>query len=377
LHRAQQLGRYHLLDRIAFGGMAEIFRAKTFDDSGHAHLVAVKRILSHLSVDEDFIQMLVDEAKIASLLRHDNIAQVYELARAHDEYYIAMEFVDGKDVRSIIEKHRTAGRSMHPTHAAYIAAQIATALAAAHDVRDAAGRPLDLVHRDVSPSNIICSYAGETKLCDFGIAKATVSRTKTKTGIIKGKVKYMSPEQAMGRRLDRRSDLFSLGAVLYEMLTRTPPYQAPNEMELILKVRDARTTPIADIEPSVPAELVSIVGRALARSRDERYQSGDDMAAALRRFLARHAPNYTRSTLGRFLRRLFEPEIERELRILEDYVVGAPDADVGVNLLADALGPAAPYTLFSPEPPSQTLSAPTPVEVDTGARTRLVKRRRP
>ena len=356
--------------------MAEIFRAKTFDDSGRPHLVAVKRILSHLSVDEDFIQMLVDEAKIASLLCHDNIAQVYELARAHDEYYIAMEFVDGKDVRSIIEKLRAAGRAMHPTHAAYIAAEIAEALAAAHEVCDGGGRALDLVHRDVSPSNIICSYAGAAKLCDFGIAKATVSRTKTKTGVIKGKVKYMSPEQALGRRLDRRSDLFSLGAVLYEMLTGTPPFQAPNEMELILKVRDARVTPIAELEPSVPAELVSVVARALSRSRETRYQSGHDMAAALRRFLHRHAPNYTRSTLGRFLRRLFEREIERELRLLEEYVVGEPDADVGVNLLADALGPAAPYTMFSAEPPSPTRSAPAPVDVDTGAQTRVVKRRR-
>ena len=352
MHRAQQLGRYHLLDRIAFGGMAEIFRAKTFDPDGHAHLVAVKRILAHLAVDDEFIQMLVDEAKIASLLQHANIAQVFELARAHDEYYIAMEYVDGKDVRSIIEKHRAAGRSVPPSHAAFIAAQMARALAAAHAVRDAGGHALELVHRDVSPSNIICSYAGDVKLCDFGIAKATVSRTKTKAGVIKGKVKYMSPEQALGKRLDHRSDLFSLGSVLYEMLTRTPPFQAASEMDLILKVRDAKVAPIATLEPGVPDELVGIVERALMRPREARFQSGDDMAAALEGFLSGHSPNYTRSTLGRFLRRLFEREIDRELRILEDYVVGAPEGDVGVNLIADALGPSAPYTQFSPEPPS-------------------------
>jgi len=284
----------------------------------------VKRILDHLAADEDFIQMLVDEAKIASLLRHENIAEVYELARAHDEYYIAMEFVDGKDVRSIIEKHRAAGRAVPPAQAAFIAAEVARGLAAAHAV---AG--LALVHRDVSPSNIICSYAGAVKLCDFGIAKATVSRTKTRSGVIKGKVKYMSPEQALGRRLDRRSDLFSLGAVLYEMLTRTPPFQAPNEMELILKVRDARVAPIAALEPGVPAELVAIVERALARSRDERFQSGEEMALALQGFLAAHAPGFTRATLARSMRRLYAAEIERELRLLEEYVVGEPDgADV-------------------------------------------------
>jgi len=352
LHRAQQLGRYHLLDRIAFGGMAEIFRAKTFDADGHAHLVAVKRILSHLSVDDDFIQMLVDEAKIASLIEHANIAQVYELARAHDEYYIAMEYVDGKDVRSIIEKHRAGGRGVPAQHAAFIAAETARALSAAHGVHDAGGRALELVHRDVSPSNVICSYLGEVKLCDFGIAKATVSRVKTKAGVIKGKVKYMSPEQAMGKRLDGRSDLFSLGSVLYEMLTRTPPFQAPNEMELILKVRDAKYAPVGSLEPSVPPALAAIVDRALARPREGRFQSGEEMEAALRGFLLEHAPTYTRSTLGRFLRRLFEREIERELRLLEEYVVGEPEGDVGVNLIADALGPSAPYTQFSPEPPA-------------------------
>src|SRR5262249_35578446 len=147
-----------------------------FDVDGHAHLVAVKRILQHLAADDEFIQMLVDEAKIASLIVHANIARVYELARAHDEYYIAMEYVDGKDARTILAKCRDHGRPVPPQHAAFIAAEIGVALSAAHAVRDASGERLELVHRDVSPSNVIVSYAGEVKLCDFGIAKATVSK---------------------------------------------------------------------------------------------------------------------------------------------------------------------------------------------------------
>ncbi|HUH03975.1 MAG TPA: serine/threonine-protein kinase, partial [Kofleriaceae bacterium] len=198
MRRAQQLGRYHLLDRIAFGGMAEIYRAKTFDSHGHAHLVAVKRVLAHLAEDDDFIQMLVDEAKIAGLLRHPNIARVYEFARAHGEYFIAMEHVDGKDMRSILERCRQQKRPMPAQHVAYIGSEVATALHAAHTAVDNRGRPLRIVHRDVSPSNVICSYTGEVKLCDFGIAKATLSKVNTKTGVIKGKVKYMSPEQALG-----------------------------------------------------------------------------------------------------------------------------------------------------------------------------------
>jgi eukaryotic-like serine/threonine-protein kinase len=349
LHRAHQLGRYHLLDRIAFGGMAEIYRAKTFDGDGHAHLVAVKRILGHLAQDADFIQMLVDEAKVASLVKHANIARVYELARVNDEYFIAMEFVDGKDLRTILERSRREKVPIPAQHAAFIGSEVALALHAAHAIRDGAGKAIDLVHRDVSPSNVICAYTGEVKLCDFGIAKTTMSRVKTKTGIIKGKIKYMSPEQALGRKLDHRSDIFSLGSVLYEMLTRTPPFHAPNEMELILKVRDAKVKPVRQLAPETPPALAAIVERALARPRDDRFQTGEELAAALKGFLLEHTPTYSRSHLGRYLRKTFELEIDQELRLLEEYVLGKPSPEVGVNLIADALGPRAAYRRFTPE----------------------------
>ena len=330
--------------------MAEIYRAKTFDQDGHAHLVAVKRVLAHLAEDDDFIQMLVDEAKIASLIRHPNIAHVYEFARAHGEYFIAMEFVDGKDLRSILEKCRGFGQPVPPQHAAWIASEIALALHAAHCVTDPQGRGLRLVHRDVSPSNVLCAYAGEVKLCDFGIAKATLSRVHTRTGVIKGKVKYMSPEQAMGRKLDNRSDIFSLGTVLYEMLTKIPPFTAANEMELLIKVRDARYTPVHDLEQEVPPALEAIMDRALTRSRSARFQTGEEMAIELKAFLADYAPGYTRSHLGRYLRKMFAEEIEGELRLLEEYVIGGQDSDgdLGENLIADALGPDAPYSKFTP-----------------------------
>jgi serine/threonine-protein kinase len=349
VQRAQQLGRYHLLDRIAFGGMAEIYRAKTFDSDGHAHLVAVKRVLGHLAEDDDFIQMLIDEAKIASLIAHPNIAKVFEFSKAQDEYFIAMEWVDGKDVRTVLERCRALGRPLPPPHAAFIAAEIAVALHAAYSIKDQRGNAVNVVHRDVSPSNIICAYTGEVKLCDFGIAKATLSKVQTKTGVIKGKVKYMSPEQAMGKKLDHRSDIFSLGSVLYEMVTRQPPFQAPNEMDLLLKVRDTKYKRVGDIEPSVPPALCAIIERALNRSRDARYQTGEEMAIALRRFLGEYQPGYSRSHLGSHLRKMFEKEIEDELRLLEDFVVGDVDPqNVAVNLIADALGPNAPYSKFTP-----------------------------
>jgi serine/threonine-protein kinase len=345
---AQQLGRYQLLDRIAFGGMAEIFRAKTFDADGRAHLVAVKRVLNHLCEDEDFLRMLVDEARLTASLEHDNIARVYEFAHEGDEYFIAMEYVDGKDVRSLVERQRTFGTPVPPEHVAYIAMHVANALQAAHTQRDAAGQPLQIVHRDVSPSNVLLSYRGEVKLCDFGIAKATTTSVHTKTGIIKGKIRYMSPEQAMGKKLDYRSDLFSLGSIMFEMLTLTPPFVAATEVELIFAVRDSRRQDAREIEPSLPEELNAILNRAMSKSRAERYQSGAELARDLRQFLEGYRPGYKRGQFGRYMRQLFAAEIERELRLLEEYIIQAADpTKVGENLIADALGDHAVYAQFT------------------------------
>ncbi len=358
MRRAQQLGRYHLLDRIAFGGMAEIYRAKTFDAHGTPHLVAVKRVLAHLAEDDDFIQMLVDEAKIASVLRHGNIARVYEFARAHGEYFIAMEHVDGKDMRTVLERCRTKKKPIPPEHAAYIGAEVGAALHAAHSAVDGRGKPLRIIHRDVSPSNIICSYAGEVKLCDFGIAKATLSRVHTKTGVIKGKVKYMSPEQALGRKLDHRSDVFSLGSCLYEMLTRIPPFTATNEMDLLIKVRDAKYRPVSELTPGIPPELEQITDKCLTRSRANRYQTAAEAEGDLRTFLRKFMPNYSRSHLGRFIRKMFAQEIERELRMLEEYVLtDEMSDDVGENLLGRDEDFEPPDVPFQPKPTSVSILA--------------------
>jgi len=340
--------------------MAEIYRAKTFDANGTPHLVAVKRVLAHLAEDDDFIQMLVDEAKIASVLRHQSIARVYEFARAHGEYFIAMEHVDGKDMRTVLERCRAKKKPIPPEHAAYICAEAGAALHAAHSAVDSRGRPLRIIHRDVSPSNIICSYAGEVKLCDFGIAKATLSRVQTKTGVIKGKVKYMSPEQALGRKLDHRSDVFSLGSCLYEMLTRIPPFTATNEMDLLIKVRDAKYRPISELQPGIPPELEMIADKCLTRSRANRYQTAAEAEGDLRAFLRKFMPNYSRSHLGRFIRKMFNTEIERELRMLEEYVMtDEPSDDVGESLMTRDADFEPPEVPFQPKPTSVSVALPS------------------
>ena len=354
---AQQIGRYHLLDRIAFGGMAEIFRAKTFDSRGQEHMVAIKRVLRHLAEDDDFLQMLVDEAKIASLLDHVNIAKVYEFVRVGEDYFIAMEYVDGKDVRSILDRCRGDNTWLPVESCAYIMMRIMEGLHAAHEKKDGAGTPFNIVHRDVSPSNVIVSYKGHIKLCDFGIAKARLSRIQTRTGVIKGKVKYMSPEQAMGRPLDRRSDVFSGGSVLYEMLTKQPPFQADNEMDLIFRVRDAKYTRPSRLNPAVPAALERILRKAMARSPSSRYQSAQEFAADLHRLIQGMVPGYAPARLGRLLSEMFSDEIDRDRRRLEEFVLQQADPNAtGVNLLAEVLGQAAPYTQFTAVAP-QVLEA--------------------
>jgi serine/threonine-protein kinase len=348
-----QLGRYHLTYRIAFGGMAELFRAFTFDEDQHQRNVAIKRLLPHFRDDRQFIDMLADEFKLVNYLKHPNIAEVYELAELDDAVIIAMEYVDGKDLRSTVERSKDARISLALDDIVHIMVCSLEGLHHAHIARDPNGEPLEIVHRDFSPSNVLIGYDGTVKLCDFGIAKATHNRIQTKTGIIKGKVKYMSPEQAFGRRLDRRSDVFSAGSVLYELTTGRAAFFAANEIDLIFAVREANPVRVRDINPEIPVALARIIEKAMARSRSERYQSASELRNALHVFLADHSPGYRPTKLAQFMKRVFQEDIELELRAMEDYIANArttASINFGKNLIASALGPDAPFTRFNPNP---------------------------
>lgn len=353
MRRTKRLGRYHLTQRIAFGGMAELFRGFTFDEEGFRKDVAVKRLLPHYVADEQFITMLVDEFKLVSHLRHPSIAEVYELVEIDGSVFIAMEYVDGKDLRSTMEKARRRRVAMGIDDIVYLMARALDGLHHAHVARDSEGLPLKIVHRDFSPSNLLVTYDGLVKLCDFGIAKATHNRIQTKTGIIKGKVKYMSPEQAFGRRLDWRSDLFSAGSILYELLTATSPFHAANEIDLIFAVRDASPRACREINPDIPEPLAQIIEKSMRRSRSARYQTAIEFRDALLRFLRDHNPKYRRTRLGRFMKRVWKTEIERELRAQEEFSLDLSaqnEQDLGRNLIADALGPGARFANFDPNP---------------------------
>ncbi len=351
--RTTRLGRYHLTNRIAYGGMAEIFRGFTFDEEGYRHDVAIKKLLPDYVEDANFVAMLEDEYRLVSRLRHPNVAKVYELVQLQGHILIAMEYVDGRDLRTTVQKGHKTRFGLSYADVAYIMACAMDGLHHAHVAVDEDGTDLGVVHRDFSPSNVLLGYDGAVKICDFGIAKARRNRIETKTGVIKGKVRYMSPEQAFGHRLDRRSDVFSAGSVLYELCTGHPPFQAANEIDLIFRVREANPVPPRQRNPHLPPALARIIERSMARERSERYPSALALRDALVGFLKRHEPSYRRSRLARYMKRLWAPEIEADLRLLEDYVLdlptGVPD-DFGRNLLADAMGPDAPYARFSPRP---------------------------
>ncbi len=316
-------GPYELLDRVAVGGMAEVFKAKRTGVEGFEKIVAVKRILPHLSDNQEFVDMFVNEAKMVAGLTHPNIVQIFDLGRIEASYYIAMEFVHGRDLRTILRRARDRGLRMPLDLALRIASLVSSALEYAHRKKDERGRPMEIVHRDVSPQNILISFEGEVKLTDFGIAKAATKASTTDRGALRGKLLYMSPEQAWGRPMDRRSDLFSLGLVLYETITDQKPFLGgggSSEMSVLETVRECRIGPPREMNPRIPEELDRLVVKALAKDPDERFQDAAEMGKGLDRVL-RDRPAPSSSELARFMELLFDRE-EREEAVPEDHALG-------------------------------------------------------
>jgi len=275
--RQVRFGRYRLVERIGAGGMAEVHRAVVDGPGGFQRTVVIKRMLRQLCGDDAFVRMLLAEGRLTALLHHPGIVQVHEVGEVDGIYYLAMEHVDGVDLASLLRAAQ-ARRPLPPAVAVAIAVELAGALAYAHARTDEAGRPCDIVHRDVSPANIMVTPLGAVKLLDFGIAKAADSLrdVETRTGTLKGKVAYMSPEQAEGEPVDRRSDVFALGVVLHEMLTLRRLFRADDDLATLKLVRECAVAP-----PGVDVELDAIVLRMLARARDDRFGSCDEVVAAL------------------------------------------------------------------------------------------------
>lgn len=309
----ERFGNYEILRRLASGGMAEVFLAKQVGLGGFERLVCIKRILPHLSEEDDFIQMFQDEARIAANLIHPNIAQIYDIGHAEDAYYIAMEYVRGEDLRKIYNQEVQRGRPIPPEPAAQIIMGAAEGLDYAHRQTSIDGRPLGIVHRDISPQNILTTYDGHVKLVDFGVAKAANKMTETRSGVLKGKYSYMSPEQASGNPIDARTDIFALGITLYEVTTGTRLFKRDNEIDTLHAVIACDVTPPGQVVPGYDEELEGIIMRTLAHEPDDRYATAGELAQDLEQFLIRRNHPTGAGNLGAYMQDLFAEKLADEL----------------------------------------------------------------
>ncbi|MDB4984912.1 MAG: serine/threonine protein kinase [Myxococcaceae bacterium] len=315
--RIAPFGKYLLLQRVSVGGMAEVFKALPANADRIDQIVAIKRILPNIAEDQEFIGMFIDEARIAGQLHHPNICRIYELGRVNNDHYIAMQFLWGRDLLKLMNRYKKAGRFVSPMMAAYIGSKALCALHYAHTKLDERGQPLHIIHRDVSPQNIIVGYSGAVKLIDFGVARAASQSQKTQAGILKGKFGYMSPEMIRGLPIDHRSDVFAMGICLHELLTSTRLFYGETDFATLELVRDAKVVPPSKKAPGVPPALDAIVMKALSREADDRYQDADEMQRALEQFLASHDPQYGQTDVGMAMRQAFHTEVQKERDRLE------------------------------------------------------------
>ena len=306
----QPFGRYFLTQKIALGGMAEIFRAKSVGAEGFEKIVVVKRILPHFCEDESFVTMFQDEARVAAHLNHANVVQIFDFDQVDGLFYIAMEYVEGQDLKRVLDFGAKNGPPLSIAQAVLIMIEAGQGLDYAHK-REVDGQPLNIIHRDISPHNMMVSYNGEVKIMDFGIAKAASRSTKTRVGTVKGKCAYMSPEQARGRPLDGRSDLFALGVCLWEMLSGKRLFVGESDFETLNNVLKAEVPSLTEMNPEVPADLDRIVQRSLAKEREDRQRDVSEFVGDLRRWFYSTVPDPSAVSLRNYMHTLFSDEISK------------------------------------------------------------------
>jgi serine/threonine-protein kinase len=283
---AQQ--RYRVVEKLESGGMAEVFRAESEGLQGFKKQVAIKRVLPHLSEKKKFISMFLDEARLSAQLNHSNCVQVFDIGVGDNAYFIVMEYVDGANLKAIAESLRKNGREFPVQQAALIALEICKGLSYAHELRDTNGADLKIVHRDMSPPNVLVTKYGEIKIVDFGLAKANSQLERSEPGIIKGKFSYLSPEAALGQEVDAKTDIFAVGIILWELLSGQRLFLGDTDFQTVKKVQQAVVPPISQINKGVPPELERIVARALARDPNARYQTARELGVDLSKFMFKY-----------------------------------------------------------------------------------------
>ncbi len=306
--QVERFGKYTLVERLAVGGMAEIFRATVQGMSGVDRVVAIKRLHRHLGHDDGLVKMLMDEARLATQLRHPNVGQVFDLGCVDKQHFLVMEYIPGVDMHRLLRRLKEQQRLLPTAMTMYVMVEMLAGLHYAHELSGMDGQPLHVVHRDISPQNIMFSTQGEIKLIDFGIAKARSQMMHTQAGIIKGKFYYMSPEQAHGQSLDRRCDVYSAGMVMYELLTGRPAYEEAGDIALLRKVRACDFEKPSHWNKDLDPNLEKIVMRALHKDLRQRFQSAQDFRAALKHYAQHHFPPMSRQQAASFLKQVLEPQ---------------------------------------------------------------------
>ncbi len=307
----ERYGSYDLVKRLATGGMAQIYLARQGGE-GAEKLLVVKRILPHLGENVDFVRMFLDEARIAARLNHPNIVQIFNLGAQDDSYFIAMEYIHGEDVRRVWKRSNQLGRVMPVPLVCRVIMDACAGLDYAHKKADASGKPLNIVHRDISPQNILVTFEGGVKVVDFGIAKAADQATVTRSGVLKGKYSYMSPEQAAGKRLDCRSDIFALGVVLWELLTGSRLFKRANDIQTLNAVSDCEVDPPSSVNPALSQDLDAVVLKALAKTPEGRYQEAAELGAALEKWVGKHKLPASPSDLAAFMQEIYAERLAAE-----------------------------------------------------------------
>ena len=299
---AHQQQRYRVIERLASGGMAEVFLAESAGIEGFKKQVAIKRVLPHLSEKKRFIAMFLDEARLSAHLSHSNVAQVFDIGVGDNAYFIVMEYVDGADLKGVIEYLKKQGKTFPVEAAVLIAIKICEGLTYAHELKGSAGEPLHIVHRDMSPPNVLITKHGEVKIVDFGLAKASSQLEKSEAGIIKGKFSYLSPEAALGQEVDHRTDIFAVGIILWEMLAGRRLFLGDSDFATVKQVQQAQIPPLSQVNKSVNADLERILARALARDPETRYTSARDLGRDLTAFLYRYGKPISAFDIAEYVR---------------------------------------------------------------------------
>lgn len=323
--RPHKFGRYIIVDPIAVGGMAEIYRARLAvakeNKEGPDRIIVIKKVIANLSQNSEFLQMFEEEIKITVGLTHPNIIQIYDYGKNDDQYFMAMEYVEGKNLRQFVKRLADMKSMFSIDMSCYIISQVCHALAYAHAFKDRmSGKSLGIVHRDISPQNVMISYDGAVKLFDFGIAKAKSASEATRAGVIKGKPSYLSPEQINGEELDGRCDIFALGIVLWELLTAKRLFVAETDMGVLRLIQSAKIEPPSTFNPAVPQSLDAIVLKSLTRDKNKRYQSAEEFQRDLHKFLYSFNPSFNPADLSYYAQELFKNEIREDRERLQKFL---------------------------------------------------------